>query len=171
MYDNNRDLTTAQDSCASWSERAAAGERILGRGFQLAASLVPIGIGAKSLLGKAALADGVLVEAGDEGALQNTRVFYSGGRQAQLAAEDWANANGAITLELPADTPYGQVKAASKAFAQGAAGEVNVFQSASGVRLQSIWATTEYPALVENPNVTGIRFHVVMPDGSVAILP
>ncbi|MCL5950928.1 MAG: hypothetical protein M1132_04270 [Chloroflexi bacterium] len=69
VYDNNRDLTTAQDSCASWPERAAAGERVLGRGFQLAASLVPIGLGAKSLLGKAALADGVLAEAADESGL------------------------------------------------------------------------------------------------------
>ena len=66
VYDNNRDWAALQDPCAGRTEREAAGGRILGRGFELAASLVPLGLGAKSLLGKAALADGVLTEAADE---------------------------------------------------------------------------------------------------------
>ena len=59
-------MSTAQDSCASWSERAAAGERILRRGLELSGWLLLGGAGVKTVFGKAALADGVLTEAADE---------------------------------------------------------------------------------------------------------
>jgi hypothetical protein len=38
---------------------------------------------------------------------------------------------------------------------------VHVFQEAEGVSIRSIWAQTEYPALIRNPNVTSIIYHVV----------
>jgi RHS repeat-associated protein len=104
-----------------------------------------------------------------------TSVFWSGGNVAKSAAADWASANGGVTLET---TPAGQAvesatqgmdyaqarplwEAASQDFAGQAAGEVHVFQSAAGVSIRSVWATVEYPALMENPSVSGIVYHVV----------
>jgi hypothetical protein len=49
---------------------------------------------------------------------------------------------------------------ASQGFAESASGEVNVFQG-SYISTQSVWATTEYPALMANPNVTNIIYHGV----------
>ncbi len=46
-------------------------------------------------------------------------------------------------------------------FAQSAQGTVHAFQIAAGVSTDSIWAGTEYPALVENPNVDQIIYHIV----------
>ncbi len=66
MYDNNRDVSTAQDSCASWPERAGAGGRVLGRALDLSGWLLLGGAGVKTVFGKAALADGVLTEADEE---------------------------------------------------------------------------------------------------------
>jgi len=59
---------------------------------------------------------------------------------------------------------------ASKSFAEGASGVVNVFQNAEGISLRSVWREVEFPILKGNPDVT-IRYHVVMPDGSVVPLP
>jgi len=104
------------------------------------------------------------------------RVFWSGGKVAQQAAEAWAKANNATTLEMTEvgqrlqETTKGldwltqarpQWVTASQEFAAGAIGEVHVFQNAAGVSLQSIWATVEYPALMSNQNVTRIIYHVV----------
>jgi hypothetical protein len=86
------------------------------------------------------------------------RVFWSGGKVAQQAAEAWAKANNATTLEMTKAgqrlqeitkssnwaTQRPQWVALSQEFAAGAVGKVDVFQSAAGVRLQSIWATVEY---------------------------
>ena len=55
---------------------------------------------------------------------------------------------------------------ASTDFASGVSGEINVFHSSNGVKLDSIWREFEYPTLQNNPNVTGINYHVVMPDGT-----
>jgi filamentous hemagglutinin len=44
---------------------------------------------------------------------------------------------------------------ASAAFARGAQGNVTVLQE-TGVRVNSVWAEVEYPALTANPNVTSI---------------
>jgi hypothetical protein len=42
-----------------------------------------------------------------------------------------------------------------------ASGVVHVFQSAAGVRLDSIWATDECKVLMENPRVTKIVYHIL----------
>ncbi|CAI2765850.1 protein of unknown function [Flavobacterium collinsii] len=48
----------------------------------------------------------------------------------------------------------------STKYAQDARGTINVFQNAQqGVGMQSIWRLHEYPALLKNPNVTGVIFH------------
>jgi RHS repeat-associated protein len=103
------------------------------------------------------------------------RVFWSGGKAAQDAAEQWAVANGANTLEMTAEGQSTEAAAkgldwltqarpmwvdASQKFASSASGEINVFQG-SYISTQSVWATTEYPALMANPNVTNIVYHGV----------
>jgi RHS repeat-associated protein len=104
-----------------------------------------------------------------------TRVFWSGGNAAQTAATKYAVENGGETLGM---TPAGQAveaatkgmpweqaeplwNAASKKFAEGASGVVHVFIDADSSDPDGIWARTELPALVANPNVTDIDFHVV----------
>jgi RHS repeat-associated protein len=50
----------------------------------------------------------------------------------------------------------------SAQYAKGARGTVHVFQNASeGVSLNSIWRLYEYPALMNNPNVTKIIYHTI----------
>nr|WP_221262318.1 DUF6531 domain-containing protein [Rhodanobacter sp. ANJX3] len=103
------------------------------------------------------------------------RVFWSGGKAAQDAAEQWAAANGGNTLEMTAEGQATEAATtgldwltqarpmwvnASQNFAKSASGEINVFQG-SYISTQSVWATTEYPALMANPNVTGIVYHGV----------
>jgi hypothetical protein len=61
-------------------------------------------------------------------------------------------------------------QAASRGFALGASGDVHVFQSARGISLESIWRD-EFYALLRNPSVNRIVYHVVMPDGEVIIVP
>jgi hypothetical protein len=48
-------------------------------------------------------------------------------------------------------------EAASKQFVQGASGEVRVVLSGSA-NPSSIYFTTEWKALLQNPNVTGVKF-------------
>ena len=114
---------------------------------------------------------GEIAEAGGAGG----SAFWSGGEAAQSAAEDWATANGGTTLAMTAE---GQATSAatqgldwltqarpmwveaSQDYAESASGEVNVFQG-SYISTQSVWATTEYPALMANPNVTNIIYHGV----------
>jgi len=114
------------------------------------------------------------------------RVFWSGGDAARDAAATWAKANGATTLEM---TQAGQQLTqttkgldwltqarpawvdASRSFAEGAVGDVHVFQSgARGVSLQSIWRDTEFPTLMQNNNVNNIFYHVITPEG-VTVVP
>jgi peptidoglycan hydrolase-like protein with peptidoglycan-binding domain len=117
-----------------------------------------------------------------EEASNSNRVFWSGEDTAKNAAETFAKNNGATTLEmtqqgmeLSAKTnnmPWSQAKPlwkeASLEFANGAKGEVNVFQIAEkGVKIESVWATTEYKALILNQNVSKINYNVIMPDGSI----
>jgi RHS repeat-associated protein len=101
------------------------------------------------------------------------RTFYSG-PGAESAAKSFALQKGGTTI---LDTAEGQanniiyaeqgyqaarppIVAASQEFAQGASGPVHVFQGTK-VATESVWATVEYPALVNNPNVTDIIYHVV----------
>jgi RHS repeat-associated protein len=117
-------------------------------------------------------------------AVRKTAVFWAGGRVAEEAARAFATANGGTILR---DTAAGRALAQSTAnipwwearpqwlslsedFARSASGEVNVFQNARGVPLNSMWRN-EYEILLENPNVTGIRYWIVMPDGSVIPTP
>ena len=113
--------------------------------------------------------------------LQKAAVFWAGGRAAEDAARTFAKASGGTVI---ADTAAGRALAQSTAniqartqwvslsedFARNASGEVYVFQNARGVPLHSIWRN-EYQVLTRNPNVTGINFSVVMPDGSVVPVP
>ena len=97
-------------------------------------------------------------------------VFWSGiGRGGDATAASWAAKNGGATLEstmaqrgiqLPAwDASNPSVvsawRQASADSASGASGNVRVLQGAD-VRIGSVWAEVEYPALVSNPNVTSI---------------
>ncbi len=105
------------------------------------------------------------------------RVFWSGGKVAQEAAEQWARSTGSTTLEMTATgQELAQVtkgmdwltearplwSAASRDFARGASGTVHVFHNARGVSLESVWRLVEYPELISNPNVR-IIYHVVWP--------
>jgi hypothetical protein len=110
-------------------------------------------------------------------------VLWSPGGPTRMAAENWATANGGTTLgmtpegqavaSVTADMPWQQARPlwanASSNLAANASGEVHVFQYGGGVFTNSIWVTDEYPALLNNPNVTGIVYHVVLPDGSVVV--
>ncbi len=98
-------------------------------------------------------------------------VFYSGARE---TAESWASANGGVTL---GQTPEGQIlaettrgldyatqtkplwTALSQEFAANASGAINVFLKAGGLTTGSIWATVEYPTLLNNPLVTSISIY------------
>lgn len=92
------------------------------------------------------------------------KVFWSGGRTAQSAAEKFAVENGGSTLELTSagraveaateGLPWSQAKPlwnrASAEFAEGAQGTVHVFHNAAGVSLDSVWRGIEYPILQRN---------------------
>lgn len=100
------------------------------------------------------------------------RVFWSGSREAKIAAEAFARQSGGTTLEM---TLRGKVldkittkqtypflkplwDRASANFAKGANGTVDVFQSSKGVRLESVWAKKEYPRLFQQGNP--INYHI-----------
>ncbi len=99
----------------------------------------------------------------------NETVFWSGIKGGDQAAASWASKNGGVTLEtmmtqrgvtLPAwDASNPAVvsawRQASAEFAQGARGNVTVLQG-DAIRINSVWAEVEYPALTTNPNVTSI---------------
>ena len=96
--------------------------------------------------------------------VQKAAVFWAGGRVAEDAARTFAKANGGTVL---ADTAVGRALAQSaptiqtraqwlrlsQDFARSASGEVNVFQNARGVPLDTMWRN-EYEILMTNPNVT-----------------
>jgi hypothetical protein len=111
-------------------------------------------------------------KAGTGNTLAKSRVFWTGGTQAEQAAIKWATVNKGEILQAPnVHTPYPVIKHLSKEFARSASGEVHIFQSAASVRLESIWATIEYPALMSNPNAAKMTFHVIMQNGRVITLP
>lgn len=86
------------------------------------------------------------------------------------AAASWARDNRGATLEmvvvaravrLPKWNPrdpnaVSAWRQASQEFAQGASGDVRVLQG-DAIRTKSVWAEVEYPALINNPNVSSIR--------------
>ena len=96
-------------------------------------------------------------------------VFWSGIRGGAGTASQWAASNAGATLEstiarggikLPAWDPSNVAsvaawRSASREFAAGARGNVRVLQD-DAVRVRSIWAQVEYPALKANLRVTSI---------------
>lgn len=111
-----------------------------------------------------------------------TRVFWSGDKTAELAARKWAKANNGITLEmtkegknlikLTKNMDWADAKPlwenASKEFAQGANGSVQVFHYSEGVSVNSVWGKVEYNILKNNG--IEINYNIVRPDGSILIL-
>lgn len=105
-----------------------------------------------------------------------TSVFWSGGGS-RTAAETWAANNGGQTLSMSPfavgeNATRAEAQSASVSFAQNASGDVHVFQPAAGqplpgVPINSIWSESEYPALMQNPNVTSITYHIFDDSGSV----
>jgi RHS repeat-associated protein len=107
-------------------------------------------------------------------AVSTGRVFWSGKQLASDAAQNFAKANGKITLEMTfkgrmltklTDLTSYKLTAplwrnASASFAKGASGTVHVFHNGTlGVGVNSIWRTVEYPIL--NKNNVNIIYHTV----------
>jgi hypothetical protein len=101
-------------------------------------------------------------------------VFWSGGAEAQQAAQDFAIANGGATLDMTAGgqaaeaaaqgMDYGTARPifarASEEFARNATGEVHVFLRGTAAET-SIWEAVEKPALEANQSVTRIIVHAL----------
>jgi hypothetical protein len=101
---------------------------------------------------------------------RNAAVFWSGAPMTREAAATWARDNRGMTLEmviadravrLPTWNPRDPAavsawRQASRELARGASGDVRVLQGDT-VRTTSVWAEVEYPALINNPNVSSIR--------------
>ncbi len=112
------------------------------------------------------------IRAGRAAQTTGGRVFWSGGTSARESAEIFARQTGGKTLEMTktgrfldaitTQKTYPYVKpawnTASRNFARGADGAVDVFQSSQGVRLESVWRTVEYPELISRGNA--INFHI-----------
>ncbi len=107
-----------------------------------------------------------------KGIAAKSSVFWSG-RGSREAAAKFAKANGTKTLEMtlmgkaldkittPGNFKYTKPlwNAATKRFAKEAKGQVDVFHSGKGVRVDSVWAKKEYPILKKQGN--DINYHVV----------
>jgi len=123
---------------------------------------------------------GEIVSALKAASAAENKVFWSGGDKMREAAEAWAKANNATTLEMTAagkrltETTKGldwltesrpMWAKESTIFAQGAKGEVHVFQWGSPHKLDnmSIWREFEFPVLREQGNK--IIYHISTPDG------
>ena len=103
------------------------------------------------------------------------RVFWTGGNAAKDAATSFAEQSGGQTLGMTPegqaveaatkDMPWSEAKplwtAASERFAAGASGNADVFINVARANPDSIWAETELPALVDNPNVPDVNFHLI----------
>jgi RHS repeat-associated protein len=101
------------------------------------------------------------------------RVFWSGGESAKQAGASFAQRTGGTTLEMTeagraleaAKLPWSEAKtpwqSASREFAAGAQGRVDVFMS-KVPRPDSIWSTVERGALQANPVVTELRYHLTV---------
>ena len=99
------------------------------------------------------------------------KVFWSGSDGAKDAAAAFAKKTGGNTLEMTKTGKFLDAittrktypflkpawNAASKRFAKGAGSSTDVFHSTNGVRLKSVWATKEYPQLMQQG--TKVNFH------------
>jgi hypothetical protein len=79
-------------------------------------------------------------------------------------------AAGRALAQSTAGIPWSQARlqwlSLSEDFARSASGQVNVFQNARGVAVDSIWRN-DYKTLMQNPSVTRINFHIVMPNSCI----
>jgi RHS repeat-associated protein len=133
-----------------------------------------------SLVGGVALGAGAAKGIQALGTLgDSSTIFYSGGfGNAREVAESLAESTGGQTL---ATSPYAfaegasqaEVAAASRGLAANASGNVQVVLDAgniageSGVPIRGVWATTEYPALMNNPAVTSLTYQIIDESGNV----
>jgi hypothetical protein len=67
----------------------------------------------------------------------------------------------AATQDMPWSKAQPLWDAASQQFASAASGDAYVFINMATANPESIWATTELPALVDNDNVPDIIFHLL----------
>jgi hypothetical protein len=98
-------------------------------------------------------------------------VFWSG-YGSRVTAEAWATESGGQTLSMSSfavseDATLAEAQSASTAFARSASGDVQVFQPAAGVPINSIWSQFEYPTLLQNPNVNSITFRIFNESGNI----
>ena len=105
--------------------------------------------------------------------LKDLTVFWSG-RGTEESATNWAVKNGGKTLAtskfaIGTDATRAETEEASRALAQDAVGNVHVFQGAD-IPENSIWRNVEYPALMNNRNVTGFTYHILDSTGGETIL-
>jgi hypothetical protein len=95
-----------------------------------------------------------------------TSVFWTGAG-AQNAAEAWAAANGGQMLSVTAEATPQAIRDLSLEFARNASGIVDVFQPESYVTMGRTWSDIEYPALMANPAVTGLRYQIFDSTGKI----
>jgi len=139
--------------------------------FNLTMTTAPLakGIG---LSGTASYLDDMVVSTGNVSNLAtntNEAVFWSGIRNGEVTAAKWASSNAGNTLEskmassgikLPTWNPNNPTSVAAwrnaaQKFAAGAKGNVRVLQG-NVVRVKSVWAEVEFPALKANTQVKSI---------------
>ena len=159
---------------------AAAGVMLAG---SATASTASVAVGAKavaSIVGSTNIAGGLKMVADNISQAVNKapQVFWSGGDIAKNAGKQVASNIGGKTLEMTRtgayleqiNAPYSAWQAASSNFANVANNTSNAIfsiQNASGIKLQSIWASIEYNLLQSS----SITYGVVLSDGSIQIMP
>ena len=159
---------------------AAAGVMLAG---SATASTTSVIVGAKavvSVVGSAGVSAGVkmLADNVSQACSNVSQVFWSGGDLAKNAAKQVASDIGGKTLEMTRvgayleqiDAPYSAWQAASSNFANVASNSSSAIysiQNASGVGVQSIWATIEYQLLQGEEIIYG----VVSQSGIIHIMP
>ena len=159
---------------------AAAGIMFAGSAV---ASSVSVAIGVKATIAtvsSAGAAAGMKMIADNVSQAWNNapQVFWSGGDMAKNGAKQVASGIGGNTLEMTRlgmyleqiDAPYPAWQAASSNFANiasNASSSIYSIQNVDGIKIQSIWATIEYPLLQGRD----IAYGVVSHDGAVQIMP
>ncbi len=103
-----------------------------------------------------------------------SRVFYSGGPEARIAATAYAKAFDMVSMEMTIkgrilaaltkmtskEFMKGAIEKTSASFAKGAEGTARVFHNVEGVPLDGIWKEHEYPNIRKEVNLI---FHDVIP--------
>lgn len=153
---------------ARWAAANVLASRPVANGKLDTIASIGIMVGVPFVGGSALELDALLV-GGGLATEANEAVFWSGIQGGDSTAAAWVGRNGGATLEtimaqrgitLPtwdANNPaaVSAWRSASADFAAGARGNVRVLQ-ADAVRINSVWAEVEFPALRSNPNVTSI---------------